>query len=312
MKLAIASTPTMDTLTIHFATQAEAKKLVVAADDFSENLNQFDYDLRLRKPNSTADEWKALVQHETLAWTPQEKQRVIKAFRTLRRNVQDLQLQLPYPDKVILIKTTMKEELDAGGYTRKNWIALADNVLQHANDGQLAMLIGHELFHVLSRHCHAFKQTAYATIGFEVLNHEIVFPADIMEKRISNPDIARRDSYISLTVDGKKQNCAEMIYTSRPFTEGGIMDYLCVGFVPLDAQFRPLVKEGATLLYPIEKVAAEFKEKVGANTSYNIDPEELSAEHFSFLLTRLQGLPNPEIIDDLKVRLQNFQYDLNQ
>ena len=293
-----------DTLAIHFATQPEAQHLLTADDEFTAGLNQFDYDLRLSKPHSTADEWRQLARHETRSWAPGEKQRIIKAFRTLRQNVQQMQLQLPYPEEVVLVKTTMREELRAGGYTRKNWIALGALELIYANDDQLATLLAHELFHVLSRHSASFKQAVYATIGFRLLDHEIVFPADVMQKRISNPDIAHRNSYTELILEGKKTRCAEMIYTDRPYTSGSILDYLHVGFIPLNARFEPVVVGGKTVIYPLDQVAEQFKAQVGTNTNYNIDPEEISADHFSFLLTKKEGLPNPEIIDAIRTALQ--------
>lgn len=299
-----AAGTTGDTLTVHFATKAEAEKLIVAPDEFSKHLNQFDYDLRLRKPGSTASEWQELATRETCEWTPEEKQRILNTFRMLRNNAKEMGLRLPCPDKVIMVKTTMREELDAGGYTRKNWIALAANVMKRATDTQLARLVSHELFHVLSRHSLDFKKKVYATIDFKLLDHPISYSNDLLEKRISNPDISRRDSYTDLIIAGKKTHCAEIIYTNRPYTGGSVMDYLQVGFVPLDAHFRPVVKGGKTVIYPLEQVVKQFTKKVGANTDYNIDPEEISADHFSFLLTKRQGLPNPEILEQIKKNLQ--------
>lgn len=299
-----AAEATADTLAVHFATKTEAEKLIVAPDDFFRHLNQFDYDLRLRKPGSTPKEWLDLVKRETCEWTPEEKQRIIQTFRTLRNNAKEMGLRLPCPEKVIMVKTTMREELDAGGYTRKNWIALADNVMKRATDIQLARLVSHEMFHILSRHSLDFKKKVYATIDFKLLDCAINYPKDLMEKRISNPDISRRDSYIELVIAGKKVHCAEIIYTNRPYTEGSIMDYLQVGFVPLDAHFRPVIKDGKTVIYPLEKVMKQFTKKVGVNTNYNIDPEEISADHFSFLMTKRQGLPNPEILEQIKKCLQ--------
>ena len=82
------------------------------------------------------------------------------------------------------------------------------------------------------------------------------------------------------------------------------MDYLTVGFVPLDADFQPVVKSGRTVIYPLQLLKHQFKAKVGTNTGYIIDPEEISADHFSFLLTMRKDLPNPEILEKIRKALQ--------
>lgn len=99
----------------------------------------------------------------------------------------------------------MQEEGGADAYTRKNWIAINENVLNNAQETQLKSLVAHELFHILTRYDLNFKKAVYQTIGFTVLDREIIFPTDLMEKRISNPDISRYDSYAPFTVNGTTQ-----------------------------------------------------------------------------------------------------------
>ena len=157
---------------IRFASVTEAQRLITHKDNFSKNLNQFDLNLRLHHPNGTYGEWKQLVSQEVKEWEDAEKERIIKAFQTIKSNIQDMQLVIPYPKEIIFLKTSMREELDAGGYTRKNWIAIGENELKRASDIQLAQLVGHELFHVLSRHDATFKKKVYETIHFHPLHKE--------------------------------------------------------------------------------------------------------------------------------------------
>lgn len=42
----------------------------------------------------------------------------------------------------------MAEEGGAAAYTRENWIAIGEQVLEKASDDDLARLIAHELFHL--------------------------------------------------------------------------------------------------------------------------------------------------------------------
>ena len=290
-------------LSYRFATKAEAQMLLTDIDNFSNGLNQFDIDLRLNKQNGRKSEWLRLAMNEALNWSETEKIKVENAIKSIKSSIKKQKLSLDFPDEIILLKTSMKEECYAGAYTRRNWIAIGGEYVKNASDEQLRYLIGHELFHVLSRKSPVFKSLVYATIGFTVVDREILLPTDIMSRRISNPDIERRDSYTTFTINDKETKCVQIIYTKQPYTTGELSDYLSVGFVPLNDDFIPMMKDGKTVIIPMEKLADDFKAKVGANTKYNIDPEEISADHFSFLLVGQKNLPNPEIIAAIKSAL---------
>ena len=292
-------------LTYRFATKAEAQMLLTEIDNFSNGLNQFDIDLRLNKVNGRKSEWLRLAMNEALNWSEIEKTRIDKAFKILKANIKKMNLSLSYPDEIVFLKTTMKEECNTMAYTRRNWIALGENCIKSVTDKELLHIIGHELFHVLSRHSSAFKKAAYAAIDFQVTEQEFILPTDIIARRISNPDIERRDSYTTFTLNGVPTKCVQIIYTKKPFTTGSLRDYLSVGFIPLNEDLIPVMKDGQTVIIPLEKVAEEFKAKVGANTNYIIDPEEISADHFSYLLAGKKELANPEIIDAIRKNLSS-------
>lgn len=291
------------TLFYRFATRAEAQMLLTDIDNFSNGLNQFDIDLRLQKQNGRKSEWLRLAMNEALNWNDIESEKINKAFKAIQTTIKKLKLNLSFPKEIVLLKTSMKEEMNMGAYTRKNWIAIGEQSIKNANDEQLRYLLAHELFHILSRKNVEFKRAVYATIGFRVADHEILLPTDIMAKRISNPDIERRDGFTTLNIDGKPTNCVQIIYTNKPYTTGDVFNYMEVGFIPLNEDFIPVIENGQTVIYPMEKVMDEFKSKVGSNTSYVIDPEEVSADLFSFLLVGKKNLPNPEIIEAIRKTL---------
>lgn len=287
-------------LNFRFATRAEAQMLVTDIDNFSNGLNQFDIDLRLQKENSRKSEWLRLAMNETKNWSDAEKDRVSKAFKTISANIKKLKLTLDYPQEVVLLKTTMKEELNMGAYTRKNWIAIGDQFLEKGSDAQLLYLVGHELFHILTRNSLDFKRAAYSAINFTVVDHEIILPTDVIAKRISNPDIERRDSYVELIIQGKPTKCVQVMYTTKEYTTGTVDEYMQVGFIPLNEDLIPIMQNGQTVIYPAAEVEKEFHQKVGNNTPYLIDPEEIMADNFSFMLIQQKDLANPEIIERLK------------
>ena len=287
-------------LKFRFATRAEAQMLVTDIDNFSNGLNQFDIDLRLQKPNSRKSEWLRLAMNEAKNWSDAEKDKITKAFKTIQNNIKKMNLNLSYPNEIVLLKTSMKEELNAAAYTRKNWIAIGEDYINKASNEQLLFLVGHELFHILTRNSIEFKRAAYQTIGFKVIDHEILLPTDIIAKRISNPDIERRDSYIELNIDGKSTKCVQILYTIKPYTTGSIDEYMYVGFIPLNEDLIPVMTNGQTVIYPISKVSEELYKKIGKNTNYIIDPEEILADNFSFMLNHKKDLTNPEIVQALK------------
>ena len=289
-----------NSLNFRYATRAEAQMLLTDIDNFSNGLNQFDIDLRLQKEKSRKSEWLRLAMNEAQNWSDAEKDKITKAFDVVKKNINKLNLKLSFPEEIVLLKTSMKEEMNMGAYTRKNWIAIGMDFINLGSDEQLQYLVAHELFHILTRHSSDFKKTAYASIGFNVIDHEIILPTDVIAKRISNPDIERRDSYVELTIDGAKTKCVQIVYTNKPYTKGGLFDYLNVGFEPLNDDLIPVLENGQTVIYPLSKVSEEFQQKVGNNTDYTIDPEEVLADNFSFMVLQKKNLPNPEVTERLK------------
>lgn len=290
-----------------FATRAEAQMLITDIDEYTRGWNQFDINVRLQTEHGRKSQLLAFAMNQTLNWSDKDKERISQSIKALDVEIKKQKLVLDFSQELVFIKTTTKEEGGAGAYTRNNWIAVGEKALNELNDNELISLIAHEIFHILSRNNADFKKATYNTIGFTVMNREILFPADIIEKRISNPDVNRYDSYINLTVNGEKQKCTMLIYTDSPYNpEDGkrLFDYIQVGLIPLNDNFIPIQQEGKTVIYSISQ-ATDFYDLIGRNTNYIINPEEILAENFVCLLTGKQDLQSPEIIDRLREVLTN-------
>ena len=197
----------------------------------------------------------------------------------------------------------MKEEMNVAAYTRRNWIALGEKYINESTPESLEYLLAHEMFHLLTRSNKDFKKSVYSVIGFNIIDRELFFPIDIVERKISNPDIEQYDSYAEFTIDGTKQKCSMIIYSDKAYTTGGLGDYLNVGLIPLDENLIPLRTDGKTIIYGIDK-AEDFYDKVGRNTKYTINPEEILADNFAYLLIQKKDLPNPEIIKNIAAILK--------
>lgn len=286
-----------------FATRAEAQMLITDIDAYTNGWNQFDLNVRLQTQNGRKSQLLKLAMESTLNWSDADKAKLNKAFAKIETAIKKQNLKLPVPSEVILMKTSMTEEGGATAYTRENWIAVGEKALEKATEDELARLMAHELFHVLTRADLAFKKKTYETIGFTVLDRPIAFPSDLMQKLISNPDVSRRDSYAPFTIEGESVNCTMVTYTDAPYAEGTLFQYIKVGLVPLNEQFVPLQQNGATVIYTLEQ-ASDFQSRVGKNTAYVIDPEEVLADNFSYVLFSKADLPDPQLVESLKKAMQ--------
>lgn len=285
-------------LSYRFATRAEAQMLVTDIDNYTTNWNQFDIESRLQKTNGKKSELLRLAMDETRNWSDTEKEKVKKVLNLLQNQITKQKFNLTFPEEIIIIKTTQKEEKSSKAYTRDNWIALGEQILSQNTD-TLTQVITHELFHILSRENHAFKKAVFATIGFNVLDKNIIFPSDINLKRISNPNINSYDSYATFTINGQKQNCTMVLYSEKPYNGGQLTDYMQIGLIPLNEQNIPIQENNNTVIYPLT-AASDFYDIVGQNTTYVIDPEEIAAENFRLAFLNIKEVKTPQIVEKIK------------
>lgn len=265
---------------LRFASQREARKMIVEKDNFIKGMGQFDLDCRVGHKGATRNELSRLQQDECREFSEGEQDTIRKYMQEIFDIAKAEGYNLPLPaEEVVFVKTTMKEEGGAGGYTRKNRIYLGQ---LPSDPKRLKALLSHEFFHVLTRNNAEFRRQMYGVIGFSVLDKEIVFGKDVTEARISNPDVSRYDSYAMLTVGGRRQPCTMMLQTKKEYEGGPFFSYVDICLIPLDDSLRPMVKDGKTVMYRLDE-CSDFYEKVGTNTRYVINPEECLADNFCHL-----------------------------
>ena len=288
-----------DTVRYRCASVEEAKRLIGEEDNYTRNWSRFDIVSRLENPNGKKEDLIKLSTEEITEWSDLEKQRVGLMMQSINDTIRKYNYKIPYPEEIILIKSPMKSEGGAGGYTRNNWIVLVDGFFEKINKEFQLHLLLHETFHILTRNNPEFKKQMYATIGFSTTEEELEYPKDLSDRRISNPDVSRYDSYATFTVDNKPQKCAMILYANRPYTTGKFFEYINIGFVLLDEDLKPVRQSDTTVVYPLDKIT-DFQDKVGKNTGYIIHPEEILADNFVFAFLNKQGLPTPELIEKIQ------------
>jgi hypothetical protein len=253
-------------------------------DDYIARLSPFDRSAKM-KTDRAVDEAThlAFVGSHVRDWdTSPHRERVIAAAARVERRLAEL--GVPVPDAVIV--RTSGEEEGGAAYTRGKAIVLPDTMLAEPKV-DLARLVAHEAFHVMTRRDAALRDRLYRLIGFEPCP-EPVLPAELAARTLANPDAPRNAHHIKVAYRGQPVWAVPMIYSSEPKFDpargGTFFDYL---------QFRLALRDPFRLV-KLEEVTGFF-EQVGRNTGYIIHPEEILADNFALLVVGKAGLPSPEL-----------------
>lgn len=301
--LAIFPCNGQDTVQYRCASVEEAKQLIRTEDGYTRNWSPFDIVSRLENQEGKKEDLIELSAEEVTEWTDTEKKNIRRMMHAINDTIRKYGYKIPFPGEIVLIKSPMKAEGGAGGYTRSNWIMLVDGFFEKINQEFQQHLLLHETFHILTRNNPGFKKQMYGTIGFSTTEEELEFPEDLRDRRISNPDVSRYDSYATFTIDGRPRKCAMILYANKPYTTGKFFQYMNIGFVPLDNDLKPVRQGGSTVVYSFDKVS-DFNDKVGMNTRYIIHPEEILADNFVIAFLNKQDVPTPGLKEKIRCILK--------
>lgn len=288
---------------IKFASIEKANELLTQEDNFTKSWSQFDIDSRMHKKNSRREELFDFITKQTREWTSEEQTKILSIFESIDKQIEKQGFNISFPDEIYFIKTTGDEEGGAGGYTRANYVVLKDDILSQAKGG-LKKTIVHELFHILTRNNPKFRKEMYQVIGFKIMN-DVSYPENLKENRITNPDAPQVDSYISIKAGGQTKDCMMILYSNLDYSGGDFFKYLNVGFLSLTGDSVKTIEYVGEkpVIYSFKQVYGFF-EQVGKNTQYIIHPEEILADNFAFAILNKSGLQNPEIVNEIKKKLQ--------
>lgn len=288
--------------TILFATTQEGRELITSTNHLK---GPFDIQARLGRKDGTMAELENFQHEQVQDFTLAEKDSITKSIDQLLEHIHTLGITLPLPKTITFVKTTQDEEGGAAAYTLGDAVFLNTRTIT-APPAWREMLVAHELFHMLTRSNADFRQKMYDIIGFTVLpTGDITFDEDVWQRRITNPDVERHDSYVMLDFEGRPTPHVMLLMAARPYEGGSFFKYLQTSLVPLDDHFVPQRDtDGRTIVRVIEDVP-EFWTRVGKNTDYVIDPEECMADNFAFAVTGYKEntpYPNPEIFEAIIAR----------
>ena len=280
-----------------FADAKEAAQLLLSNRHYYDNLTQNDLNYRLQKLDATLEALEAFAAEQTLDYTDAEKERIDQSLALIEKNCAERGYALPPMDDIVFAKTTMLEECGAGAYTHGTQIYLGERLMKRGFDDDPKIqayfdsVVAHELFHCLTRNHPDFRAAMYGILGFTVVDEDYVFPPEIREQIISNPDVEHHNAYAAFEINGEKKNCVVLFTTPKPFEQAGdrFFDEMVTALVPVD---------DLSTMYTSED-AANFWDVFGRNTDYVVDPEEAMADNFSYIIIYgLDGMEyqTPEII----------------
>lgn len=292
-----------ETAVVEFASPEEASAILGRVDDYVSRMGRFDRMLRLKTGNEvTQPQFLEFVTGNVLPWNVAERARMAALVATLALRLKEL--QAPLPARVLLVKTTGREEAGVA-HTRANAIMLSAQSLA-ATDAELTALLAHELFHVMTRHDAAFRARAYRSIGFQ-LCPEIVLPEALARLRITNPDAPLHDAFIEVVAGGETLPVMPILLSRSETFDAAvgedITDYWMLRLLALRPSARPggmdpLLRDGEPVLFSVPEVSGFF-ERVGSNTGYIIHPEEILADNLALMLSG-QSVNNPEVLRRLR------------
>jgi hypothetical protein len=280
-----------------FAGAAEAGAILGWEDDYVRATRPLERRVKLRRAQPVdAAEYRRHLAAQALDWSEEERRRLAPLAGRIEAFVATLRARMPA--RILLIKAG--DVMDGAPHTRVNAIVLPQAFVAAARQEDLAYMLGHQLFHLLSRHDEQARERLYAAIGFRPCERAEL-PAALERLRITNPD-APEDRH-AIRVRHRGQPVEAMPVSLLP---SGKLDP-AKGFI---AQLRTpwLVVErhdGACRATGRSLEAQELEglfEQIGRNTEYLIHPEEILADNFAAIAIasftgRTPPLPSPEVLE---------------
>lgn len=308
IRAAELKTPDEIALTSHtvvkFATVAEARALLGARDEYVRQMSPFDFSLRLQTDRAATEaDYLKLAADAAVEWAPLAKAKVAAAIAAAKPALN--RFPLPYPPVILMIATNGSEETNLA-YTRANAIILPSTMVAFSMG--LKGVVAHESFHVLTRANPKLRAALYAGIGYEPCE-EVELPPGLKARKITNPDAPNNTFYCTVSYHGAKIAALPVLASKKekydPKTGGNVFAYIDAKLLAIEKQngkWHPKLTDGKPLLMDYNEVEG-FYEKVGRNTDYIMEPEEILASNFAMLVTGTKRVRSPEVLERMRAVL---------
>ncbi len=288
-----------------FATISDARAILGARDDYVRATRPLERTAKVKTADAVNEErFMRHMQDAALEWSVDQRNNLTPLLERLARFLDGIRWQTPR--RILLIQSAAALEDDLP-HTRANAVILPKTFYDRG-PGNMAYVLSHETFHVLTRNNRELKETLYAAIGFKRCDTVIVPPA-IAKQRITNPDAVESRHTISVRYRGETVTALPYIRFASENIDPrtGFIRNLQVAWLLVDRRGDECRARGGALAagVPPEELEGLF-EQVGRNTQYLFHPEEILADNFSRLFLVL-GLgapkdttPSPEILEKMR------------
>ncbi|MGZ8260183.1 MAG: hypothetical protein ACXWUL_06485, partial [Caldimonas sp.] len=235
-------------------------------------------------------------------WTAEQQARWRRALAAIAPRI--AALRVPMPAEILLVDTDGRDAAGAP-YTRGRAIVLPSGSLRDAGAAGDAMVLAHELFHVVSRHDPALATRLYRTIGFESVA-PLQWPAAWLPLRIANPDAPFDRHAMRVTLGGRESWVMPVLVARRTDLRPGetffsVMDIRLLEVVVVAGPTQAVMREGTPVWHAPQQVP-DYLARLGGNTGYIIHPEETMADNFALLVTG-RPVPNAALLERIEAVL---------
>ena len=314
-------------IAVELLTVEEGKVAIVdPSDPFFAALTPLEMSLRLDEdvtalPREEAlTKFRSFLQEQVTEWRPVEREKLAMALPQIAERMREHCPDI-LPTRWRFLRTTGRDELSVP-YTRGDCIVFPETLVASliAQDQgtfehlvvrkleQLGQLVIHETFHVWSRNHPTERDTLYREFGFEPIA-PVVLPDSIDRIRLTNPDGPGWGHAIRVTDDEGNACRAILLLTSKApeFQKGymGVIPVLSFHLYPITESDPPTLRtrdDGSVVRWMPHRVKG-FAEQVGRNSAYIIHPDEILADHASYLAYPPAQIPNPELLERVRIRL---------
>ncbi len=290
---------------IIFSDSTISASILTQPDYYTNHLSQTDLIVKTRNPEAKiTSDYLLYAAKQVSDWPVSAQSKVLNAFDYIAQSLLNKGIQLNLPDTIYLIHSTCNEEGGelTGGYTRHNAIVLNEVPVENKTD--VNTLVTHELFHIFSRFNPTKIDSIYRIIGFNKVD-TLSYPDSLSQSYLSNPDAPIMQHAFSTLIGSKSYTITPVHYFIPTWTFFTLQNDFRQNLMAITVDtlsLEPLLLDTIYLFHEKDSIP-EFYQLIGRNTNYTAHPEEISAEHFTLLLSG--GInPNQNFIDSLLTILQ--------
>lgn len=286
---------------INFLDPDEGVKVLANEDEYIKGFSRFDYMAKFKSekmPNF--EERMEMYEDNVLKWNEKEIEKIESVMSEIDKKIEKLNLNLP--DEISIIKSNDWVESGAS-HTRGTSIVFSEGFINNSSESHFKTVFVHELFHIYSRYNKELRDELYGIINYE-RTEELVFPEEIKDLKISNPDAVENNYYIKCLYEGKEYCFIPVLYASEEYdisSNESFFKYVQDDMLAVeikDGKSSPIYIDNKPLI--VKKQDLEnYYELIGNNTDYTYHPEETMADNFVFLVLDNE-VESPWVLDKMR------------